>query len=239
MDECPTGELEQKAAAVRAQLSAALGRYGRLTYANSLGAEAVVLTDIICSHVPQVDMFTIDTGRLPEESYALLERLERHYGRTPRVVYPDAAALEQLVARQGINGFYRSVEARLECCRIRKVEPFRRAIAGFPAWITGLRREQSPERARAVELEWDARHGLYKLSPLLEWSERQVWQYIRLHGLPYNPLHDRHFPSIGCQPCTRAVQPGEGHRAGRWWWERTPARECGLHPLAPPAVGLA
>jgi phosphoadenosine phosphosulfate reductase len=236
MDEDSTGDLEQKAAAVRAQLAAGLERYGRLTYANSLGAEAVVLTDIIWSHVPQVDMFTIDTGRLHQETYALLERLERHYGRTMRVVYPDAAALEQLVARQGINGFYRSVEARLECCRVRKVEPFRRAIAGFPAWITGLRREQSTERSRAAELEWDAGHGLYKLSPLLEWSEGQVWQYIRRRGLPYNALHDRQFPSVGCVPCTRAVQPGEGQRAGRWWWERAPSRECGLHPLGSPAV---
>jgi phosphoadenosine phosphosulfate reductase len=236
MDQQSTGELEERVAAVRSQLTAALARYGRLTYANSLGAEAVVLTDIIWSHLPQIDVFTVDTGRLPEETYTLLDTLQRRYGRALRVVCPDATALEQLVARQGINGFYDSTTARLECCRVRKVEPFRRAIAGFPAWITGVRREQSAARARAREWEWDPRYGLHKLSPLLEWSEPQVWQYIRLHRLPYNSLHDRQYRSIGCAPCTRAVQPGEGHRAGRWWWERSESRECGLHPLGSPAM---
>lgn len=241
MNEPTTGELEQKAAALRARLTAALGRYGWLTYASSLGAEAVVLTDIIWSHLPQIDIFTVDTGRLHEETYDLLETQQRRYRRTMRVVYPDAAALEQLVARHGINGFYHSVEARLECCRTRKVEPFRRAIAGFPAWITGVRHEQSANRSGVRELEWDAQYGLYKLSPLLDWSEQQVWQYIRLHRLPYNPLHDRQYPSIGCAPCTRAVQPRESRRAGRWWWEASESRECGLHPAMqtpPPAAGV-
>jgi phosphoadenosine phosphosulfate reductase len=231
-----TRELEHKAAAVRGELEAALARHGRLVYANSLGAEAMVLTDIIWSNLPQIDVFSIDTGRLHEETYDLLEKLQRRYQRRLRLVYPDAIALERLVARQGVNGFYRSLEARLECCRIRKVEPFRRAIAGFPAWITGVRREQSADRARGQPLEWDAEHGLYKLSPLLEWSEEEVWQYIRLHRLPYNPLHDRQFPSIGCSPCTRAIQPGESRRAGRWWWEQSGSRECGLQPRFPPAA---
>jgi len=222
-------ELEHKAAAVRALLGRALAQHGRLAYANSLGAEAMVLTDIIWTHLPQIDIFSIDTGRLHEETYELLERLQRRYRRAVRVLYPDAAALERLVARQGVNGFYHSVEARLECCRIRKVEPFRRAIAGFPAWITGVRREQSAGRASGQPIEWDAEHGLYKVSPLLDWSEADVWRYIRMQRLPYNPLHDREFPSIGCAPCTRAVQPGESRRAGRWWWERAESRECGLH----------
>jgi phosphoadenosine phosphosulfate reductase len=230
--------LAAAAAAVRALLGRALARFGRLVYANSLGAEAMVLTDIIWSHVPQIDVFSIDTGRLHEETYELLERLQHRYRRTLRIVRPDAQALAELLARQGTDGFYRSIEARLECCRIRKVEPFRRAIAGFPAWITGVRREQSAGRARGEVLEWDAGHGLYKISPLLEWSEAQIWQYIRLHRLPYNRLHDRQFPSIGCSPCTRAIQPGESRRAGRWWWEQTESRECGLHPRAP-AVGRA
>ena len=229
-------ELEHKAAAVRTQLTAALGEHGRLVYSNSLGAEAMVLTDIIWSYLPQIDVFSIDTGRLYEETYELLEKLQRRYQRTIRVVYPDAQALERLVARQGVNGFYQSLEARLECCRIRKVEPFRRAIAGYSGWITGVRREQSPGRAHGQAVEWDVEHGLYKISPLLDWSEAEVWQYIRARQLPYNRLHDRQFPSIGCSPCTRAIQPGESRRAGRWWWEQPESRECGLHPRAPPAA---
>ena len=228
--------LERKAAAVHAQLAAALARHGRLVYSNSLGAEAMVLTDIIATQLPEIDMFSIDTGRLYEETHELLEKLQRRYRRAIRVVYPDAAALERLVARQGVNGFYHSLEARLECCRIRKVEPFKRAIVGYDGWITGLRREQSTVRAAAEAVEWDAEHGLYKVSPLLEWTEAEVWQYIRARRLPYNRLHDRQFPSIGCAPCTRAIQPGESRRAGRWWWEQPETRECGLHPRVPPAA---
>jgi phosphoadenosine phosphosulfate reductase len=239
MAELPTVELERKAAGVRSLLEDALARHGRLVYSNSLGAEAMVLTDIIWSYLPQIDVFSIDTGRLYEETYALLEELQGRYQRTIRVVYPDAAALERLVARQGVNGFYNSVEARLECCRIRKVEPFRRAVAGFHAWITGVRHEQSASRAYTEAVEWDAEHGLYKISPLLEWSEAEVWQYIRARRLPYNPLHDRQYPSIGCSPCTRAIQPGESRRAGRWWWERQESRECGLHPRVPPVASAA
>jgi phosphoadenosine phosphosulfate reductase len=236
MGEVAIAELEQKAAAVRTLLAGALAEHGRLVYSNSLGAEAMVLTDIIWTDLPQIEVFSIDTGRLPEETYELLERLQRRYRRALRLVYPDAASLERLVAAQGVNGFYGSVAARLECCRVRKVEPFRRAIAGFPAWITGVRREQSAGRARGQAVEWDAEHGLYKLSPLLEWSEAEVWQYIRLRRLPYNALHDRQFPSIGCAPCTRAIQPGESRRAGRWWWEQPESRECGLHPTIPAAA---
>ena len=228
--------LERKAGAVHAQLAAALARHGRLVYSNSLGAEAMVLTDIIATQLPEIDMFSIDTGRLYEETHELLEKLQRRYRRAIRVVYPDAAALERLVARQGVNGFYHSLEARLECCRIRKVEPFKRAIVGYDGWITGLRREQSAARAAAEAVEWDAEHGLYKVSPLLEWTEAEVWQYIRARRLPYNRLHDRQFPSIGCAPCTRAIQPGESRRAGRWWWEQPETRECGLHPRVPPAA---
>jgi phosphoadenosine phosphosulfate reductase len=226
--------LEQKAAEVHALLAAALGQHGRLVHSNSLGAEAVVLTDIIATQLPEIEMFSIDTGRLHEETYELLERLQRRYRRTIRVVYPDAAALEQLIARQGINGFYHSLEARLECCRIRKIEPFKRGIAGYAAWVTGVRREQSANRAAGQAIEWDAEYGLYKISPLLDWTEAEVWEYIRARRLPYNPLHDRQYPSIGCAPCTRAIQPGESRRAGRWWWEQPETRECGLHPRVPP-----
>jgi phosphoadenosine phosphosulfate reductase len=236
MAEFLSQDLQDKSAAVRAGLGAALESHGRLVYSNSLGAEAIVLTDIIWTHFPQIDVFSIDTGRLHQETYELLERVQRRYGRRVRLVYPDAEALERLVAAQGVNGFYYSVEARLECCRIRKVEPFKRAIAGFSAWITGVRREQSQGRAAAQPIEWDADYGLYKISPLLEWRESDVWEYIRARHLPYNPLHDRHYPSIGCVPCTRAVQPGESRRAGRWWWEQPESRECGLHPRFRPAV---
>jgi len=145
-------------------------------------------------------------------------------------VHPDAQALEALVADQGVNGFYHSLEARMACCQIRKVEPFKRAIAGYGAWVTGVRREQSATRAQASRSSGTPTYGLHKVSPLLEWTEENIWQYIRARKLPYNLLHDRQFPSIGCQPCTRAIQPGESRRAGRWWWEQPESRECGLHP---------
>jgi phosphoadenosine phosphosulfate reductase len=180
--------------------------------------------------VPEIDVFSIDTGRLPEETYELLEKLQRRYKRSLRVVYPDAQALEKLVAAQGVNGFYHSLDARLACCQVRKVEPFKRAIAGYSAWITGVRREQSATRAQAQPIEWDEPNGLYKISPILDWTEEQIWQYIRARKLPYNSLHDKQYPSIGCSPCTRAIQPGENRRAGRWWWEQPESRECGLHP---------
>jgi len=232
-------DLEQKAAAVREHLREAVRTHGRVIYSNSLGAEAMVLTDIIWTHVPGIDMFSIDTGRLHQETYDLLEKLERRYKRALRLVYPDAQALEQLVSAQGVNGFYHSLDARLSCCRVRKVEPFKRAIEGYTAWVTGVRREQSATRAQAQWVEWDADYGLYKVSPLLDWSETEIWQYIRARKLPYNSLHDRQFPSIGCHPCTRAIQPGESRRAGRWWWEQPESRECGLHPRVRHAAAQA
>jgi len=221
--------LEDKIDAARTLLARASVEHKRLTYATSLGAEAIVLTDLIWTRFTEIDIFSIDTGRLHEETYELLDELQRRYGRTIRVVYPDAAALERLVARQGVNGFYSSIEARLECCRVRKVEPFRRAIAGFNAWVTGIRRSQSVERSEAREIDWDGNHGLYKISPLLEWSDADIWEYIRARDLPYNRLHDVGYSSIGCSPCTRAVQAGEALRAGRWWWEKSTSRECGIH----------
>ena len=237
MGEVLTLELEQKAAAVRDLLTDAVRQYGKVVYSNSLGAEAMVLTDVIWSHVPEIDIFSIDTGRLPQETYDLLERLERRYKKQIRLMSPDATALQSLVASQGINGFYHSLEARINCCAVRKVEPFKRGVAGYSAWITGVRRQQSATRAKGEFIEWDATYGLQKISPLLDWTEEQVWQYIRARHLPYNMLHDKQYPSIGCQPCTRAIQPGEAPRAGRWWWERPESRECGLHPRVRSAVG--
>jgi len=229
-------QLAAKVEASVALMRQALGSYERVVYASSLGAEAMVLTDLICRQVPGIDIVSIDTGRLPEETLSLLERLERRYARRMPLYYPDPQAVERLVREHGINGFYNSLEARLSCCAIRKLEPFRRAIAGYRAWVTGVRRDQSESRASAQPIVRDEQRGLEKISPLLDWSWSEIWSYIRAHQLYYNPLHDRGYTSIGCAPCSRAVQPGEDHRSGRWWWERPGSRECGLHPRARPAA---
>lgn len=236
-----TRQLGQRTLRVRELLRAAVAKHGRVVYANSLGSEAMVLTDIIATHLPEIEIFSIDTGRLPEETHELLARLEERYGQRIRVVHPQAALLGQLTADYGVNGFRKSITARLSCCEVRKVEPFKRAVAGFNAWVTGVRREQSQVRAAGKVEEWDERYGLYKVSPLLEWTEEHVWQYIRAHELPYNALHDQHYSSIGCAPCTRATRPGEAQRAGRWWWEESAVRECGLHPRvrSPAAVAVS
>jgi phosphoadenosine phosphosulfate reductase len=210
--------------------------HGRLVYASSLGAEAMVLTDLICTQVPQIDIVSIDTGRLPEETLTLLERLERRYHRRIKLYYPDAQAVQDYVREHGINGFYNSLGERLSCCQIRKVEPFNRAVAGYSAWVTGVRHEQSQQRAAAQPVAKDLRTGLQTISPLLDWSEAEIWTYIRAHQLYYSPLHDRGYPSIGCAPCTRAVEPGAEHREGRWWWENPDSRECGLQPRRRPAA---
>jgi phosphoadenosine phosphosulfate reductase len=213
-----------------AQLQSAVAEFKNVCYANSLGSESIVLTDLIWGTVPQIEIFSIDTGRLYPETYDLIERLQQRYGRALRIFYPDAAKLEGWVGEHGINGFRNGLEQRRGCCATRKVEPFRRAISGRSAWVTGIRRGQSASRALTAAVEWDREYGLHKVSPLLEWSENEIWEYIRKKRLPYNTLHDSGFPSIGCAPCTRAVQPGEQERSGRWWWERNDSRECGLHP---------
>ena len=219
------------------QLRSAVAEYKNVCYANSLGSESMVLTDLIWSSVPEIEIFSVDTGRLYPETYDLIERVQRRYGRNLRMYYPDAADLEGWVSDNGINGFREGVDQRRACCGIRKVAPFKRAIAGRGAWVTGIRRGQSASRALASPVEWDAQYGLHKVSPLLDWSEKEIWEYIRRKRLPYNTLHDSGFPSIGCAPCTRAVQPGDDERSGRWWWERSDSRECGLHPRR--QVGLA
>jgi phosphoadenosine phosphosulfate reductase len=211
-------------------LEAAVQAHERVVYSNSLGLESIVLTDLIWMHVPEIRIFTIDTGRLHEETRELLERIESRYRRRMDVYYPQAAAIEAWVSEHGINGFYNSAGERRGCCEIRKVEPFQRAIAGANAWVTGVRREHSAERAQGQVTEWDDRYGLWQLRPLLDWTEQDVWHYVHARGLPYNRLHDEGYPSIGCAPCTRAVAAGEDPRAGRWWWENPDARECGLQP---------
>ncbi len=232
-----TSDFEEKVDASAALLERAARDYSPLTYACSLGAEAMVLMDLMRARATDVDVFSIDTGRLHEETYALLHSIKGPNGKPIRVVYPDGARVEEVVSRFGVNGFYGSAEARVSCCRARKVEPFKRAIAGFRAWVTGVRREQSVTRAGLQPIEWDSEYGLHKISPLLDWREDDIWRYIRERRLPYNPLHDRQYPSIGCAPCTRAVEPGEHPRAGRWWWEHEQTRECGLHPRRRKAAG--
>jgi phosphoadenosine phosphosulfate reductase len=229
VSELPNG-LRERAEDSISMLRAVVAEYKNVCYANSLGSESIVLTDLIWEAVPEIEIFSIDTGRLFPETYDLMERLQQHYGRSLRIYYPEAAELERWVGKNGINGFRDGLEQRRGCCVVRKVEPFRRAVSGRGAWVTGIRRSQSPSRALAAPIEWDGEYGLHKVSPLLDWSEREIWDYIRKKRLPYNKLHDIGFPSIGCAACTRAVQPGEDLRSGRWWWERADSRECGLHP---------
>ena len=207
-----------------------LDRYGsRIALSSSLSIEDQVLTDMICRLKPDARIFTLDTGRLFPETYNLIDQTAMHYGIRLEVFFPDCTEVEKLVADCGINGFYESLEKRKRCCRIRKLDPLERALRGLDAWICGLRREQSVTRSEMRAIEWDETHGLLKINPLIDWHEEQVWEYIRRNHVPYNKLHEQGFPSIGCQPCTRAVRPGEDIRAGRWWWESPDHKECGLH----------
>lgn len=202
---------------------------GQIACATSFGAEDQIVTDLIVRLDPQARIFTLDTGRLAEETYALMERTSARYGIAIEAYFPDAGSVETLYRAQGVNGFRESIENRRECCRVRKIEPLRRALKGMNVWITGLRRSQSATRETMELVEWDEANGLIKLNPLIEWDDETVWSYIHLNGVPYNPLHDRGYPSIGCDPCTRAVSPGEDIRSGRWWWENPEHKECGLH----------
>jgi phosphoadenosine phosphosulfate reductase len=212
-------------------------------FANSLGAEDMVLTDLIRLHAPSIRHFSLDTGRLPPETYDLMGKVEERYGVRIEIFAPEAAALEAFVADNGINAFYRSVELRRACCAVRKVAPLKRALAGRRAWVTGLRREQAVTRGTTAESEFDADYGLQKFNPLAEWTHADVWTYLERFDVPVNALHARGYPSIGCAPCTRAVAPGEDQRAGRWWWEQPEHKECGLHvrhgAAAVPQAGAA
>lgn len=212
-----------------ATLTKAVHEYAPIVFANSLGAEDMVLTDLINRHKLDVEMFSLDTGRLPQETYDLMQTVRTRYSTPLRIYFPNVKQIEEYVAQNGVNGFYDSVELRKRCCHIRKVEPLRRALRGKRAWITGIRREQAATRSNLALSEYDMGHQLQKFNPLLEWSNALVWQYIEQNDVPYNKLHDRFYPSIGCAPCTRAVTPGEDIRAGRWWWETPENKECGLH----------
>lgn len=202
---------------------------GHITLASSLGIEDQVLTAMVCSIDRQTPVFTLDTGRMFPETYSLIERTNLIYGIRIQLYFPDFHAVEEMVKEHGVNLFYESVEKRRLCCHVRKLEPLKRAFAGMKVWICGLRHEQSVTRNANRMVEWDEQNDMLKVNPLIDWTEEQTWAYIRKHGVPYNKLHDQGFPSIGCQPCTRAVQTGEDIRAGRWWWESPEHKECGLH----------
>ena len=203
--------------------------------ANAFGPESMVMTDLIAKHELEIDIFSIDTGRLPEETHALAHSVHQRYGPVIEMVSPDADEVSAWTAEHGQNGFYDAVENRHGCCGVRKIQPLRRTLEGRRAWLTGLRREQSASRRDLEVSAWDDNYGLQKFNPMLEWTSEQVWAYIHDHAVPYNRLHDRGYTSIGCAPCTRAVGPGEDSRAGRWWWEMDTVKECGLH--LDPATG--
>jgi phosphoadenosine phosphosulfate reductase len=221
--------VDARADAALALLRDVAARCADAALASSFGAEDMVLIDIVARHTLPIAVFTLDTGRLPEETHALIDRVRTRYGIDVETYAPEAAALEAFVRANGSNAFYRSIELRQQCCAVRKTAPLSRALAGRGAWITGLRRSQSVTRADVLLESFDAAHGLAKVNPLADWSDRDVWDHLRAFDVPVNALHAQGYPSIGCAPCTRAVLPGEDLRAGRWWWEQPEHKECGLH----------
>jgi phosphoadenosine phosphosulfate reductase len=221
---------ELEGAPAEAILAYAATRFaGRVAFATSLGLEDQVLTAMIAEAKIDIPIFTLDTGRLYPETYDLIERTVRRYDLPINVYFPSAAEVEKMVARNGVNLFRNSVFERQLCCETRKVKPLRRAQVNLDAWVCGLRSGQGATRQKVEPAEWDSGPGLYKINPLATWDEARVLDYVRAHDVPYNPLHDAGFPSIGCAPCTRAVPEGEDARSGRWWWESAEHRECGLH----------
>jgi len=201
----------------------------RICLSSSMGAEDMVLIHMLVKIEPHFRMFTLDTGRLFPETLDLIHETRKQYRANLEVIFPDYHEVEKMVREKGINLFYESLENRKYCCHVRKVEPLKRALKGMEAWITGIRKDQTLNRFDTQLIEWDETYGLVKINPLFRWTEKMVWGYIRENHVLYNKLHDKGFPSIGCQPCTRAVKPGEDPRAGRWWWEDQGPKECGLH----------
>lgn len=201
-----------------------------IAQATSFGAEDMVITDLLLKDGESVRIFTLDTGRLPQETYDLWQKVQEKYGINIEPYFPDNEKVQEMLKRYGPNLFYKSVELRKLCCSVRKVEPLSRALKGLSAWITGLRKEQSVTRTGIELIEIDHLHGgIIKINPLANWTEKEVWEYIRKNKVPYNELHDKNYPSIGCSPCTRPIKEGEDIRAGRWWWETANKKECGLH----------
>lgn len=205
----------------------------RIALASSFGAEDMILADMLLKIDPEARIFTMDTGRLPQETYEVMERIREKYGAKIEVHFPETGLVEEIEGRHGPNLFYKSTDLRKLCCQVRKIEPLNRALSELDAWICGLRREQAVTRTEIKRVEIDNAHGsIVKVNPLADWTERGVWDYIKKNGVPYNKLHDQNYPSIGCAPCTRTVKPGEDIRAGRWWWENPEQKECGLHVKA-------
>ena len=202
---------------------------GKIALSSSFGAEDQVLTDMILKQDSSATIFTLDTGRLPYETYSVMDNTNLKYNTKVDVYFPDAKDVELLYKEQGINGFYESIENRKRCCFVRKIAPLQRALKGLEVWVTGLRASQSVTREAMQLVEYDENNKVIKLNPLLSWNEEDVWNYIKENKVPYNKLHDQGYPSIGCAPCTRAVKEGEDIRSGRWWWENPEHKECGLH----------
>jgi phosphoadenosine phosphosulfate reductase len=223
-------ELESKPA--REILKWGFKKYGdKMVLGSSFGAEDVVLIDMMCNINRNLTrIFTLDTGRLNQETYDLIDKIRKKYDIKVDVYFPNASDVEEMVANKGMNLMYESVENRKLCCNLRKIEPLKRALKQFDCWITGLRREQSTTRNKILKIEVDTlNNNITKLNPLADWTNDEIWKYIRKNKIPYNELHDRGYPSIGCEPCTRAIKEGEDPRAGRWWWENDTHKECGLH----------
>lgn len=215
--------------ATQATLKRIASEFTPAVFASSLAAEDMVLTDLILRTGLPIGIFTLETGRLHAETLSVIDRIKETYNYDVALYRPEPAAVDTYVQQNGLNAFYESIALRKECCHIRKIEPLGRALADNKAWVTGQRRAQSSTRAALDVQEQDDAHGMAKFNPLADWSEQDVWHYIRSNNVPYNALHDKGYPSIGCEPCTRAIQPGEDVRAGRWWWENPDTKECGLH----------
>ncbi|WP_431476748.1 phosphoadenylyl-sulfate reductase [Massilia eburnea] len=222
-------ELATRVRDTLATLERVAEEFSPAVFASSLAAEDMVLTDLILKAGLPIGIFSLETGRLHKETTNMVERVQERYGYEIALYRPLPAAIDAYVEKKGLNAFYDSVELRKECCNIRKVEPLGRALNGKKSWITGQRRAQSATRSDLPVQEYDGSHSMEKFNPLADWSEQEVWDYLRANDVPYNPLHDQGYPSIGCEPCTRAIQPGEDVRAGRWWWENPDSKECGLH----------
>ena len=225
--------MQNKISRVVSVLKQSVRDFSPVCFANSLGVEDMVLTDLIARNRLDIEIFSLDTGRLPQATYDLIQEATERYRMSMKIYFPESGSIEKNVAKYGVNGFYGSIEARKSCCFVRKVEPLRRALRGKNAWVTGLRRDQAVTRGSLELSAYDIDHGLQKFNPLLDWTNKEVWAYIRLYDVPYNKLHDQFYPSIGCSPCTRSITAGEDIRAGRWWWENPEDKECGLHGVKP------
>ena len=202
---------------------------GKIALSSSFGAEDQVLTDMLSKNARNIRIFTLDTGRLFEETYDVIQKTKEKYSLNIETAFPDPNDIQDLVEKDWPNLFYNSIENRKKCCFVRKVKPLQNILKTVDVWITGLRSEQNPTRSKLQFIEWDKQFGIYKVNPLANWTNKDVWDYIKENTVPYNSLHDKDFPSIGCAPCTRVVRPGDDIRSGRWWWEESSKKECGLH----------